>query len=121
MITDVRRRFQRFFVPFFARREGVDGKPTLFSVKEISIAGCFAVWDEARAGETIRFELPLSNGNWMPVNGKVVYRLSDGIGVKFVMPTQFEQELIAEVIRYQLKQAGLPDRNPFEESVINSA
>ncbi len=116
MVLQSRRRYQRFFVPFFARREGSNGKPTLFTIKEISVAGCFAVWDEnARAGEIIRFEMPLSNGNWMPVSAKVIYRLTDGVGTKFFEMTKFEQELIAEVIRYQLQQAGLPERDPFDE------
>jgi hypothetical protein len=69
-----------------------------------------AEWDESIfVGDILRFLVKLPNGNFLPLTGKVLYLFADnGIGVKFLDITQFEQELISQIISQNLEEQGLP-------------
>ena len=79
-------------------------------LQQISIGGCLAEWDEnIFTGEEFRLEIELPNGNRLPLRCKALYRFEDnGIGVKFIDITRFEQELIAQIISNNLAEEGLP-------------
>ncbi len=67
-------------------------------------------WDEnLLIGEEFRLLIQLPGKNFLPLTGKVLYRFTDyGIGVKFLDITQFEQELISQIIAQNLQEQGLP-------------
>ena len=77
---------------------------------QISIGGCLAEWDESvLVGDDLRLLIRLPNQNFLPLTGKALYRFVDnGIGVKFVEITQFEQELVSQIISQNLADQGLP-------------
>ena len=77
---------------------------------QISIGGCLVEWDEnLLIGEEFRLLIQLPGKNFLPLTGKVLYRFTDyGIGVKFLDITQFEQELISQIIAQNLQEQGLP-------------
>ncbi len=79
-------------------------------LQQISIGGCFTGWEEnIFTGEEFRMEIPLPNGNFLPLSCKAIYRFEDtGIGVKFLDITQFEQELISRIIASRLDEEGVP-------------
>lgn len=79
-------------------------------LQQISIGGCFTEWEEnIYTGDEFRLEIPLANGNKLPLRSKALYRFDDtGIGVQFVGITKFEQELIGKLIEKRLEDAGLP-------------
>jgi hypothetical protein len=68
-------------------------------------------------GDTFRLELPLPNGNWLPLQCKVLYKFEDyGIGAKFIDITRFEQELVGKIISVALEKEGLPMQiDPFAQ------
>ena len=77
---------------------------------QISIGGCLAEWDEnVLVGDEFRILIQLPHQNFLPLTGKALYRFVDnGIGVKFVEITQFEQELVSQTISQNLADQGLP-------------
>ena len=79
-------------------------------INQISIGGCLADWDESVfTGDEFRLELQLPNKNWLPLKCKVLYKFeNNGIGIKFLDITRFEQELIAKIITHSLEKEGLP-------------
>lgn len=79
-------------------------------IQQISVGGCFTEWDEGLlTGEEFRMEIDLPNGNRLPLICKVIYRFEDnGVGVKFVDLTKFEQELVSKIIAHHLDKEGLP-------------
>ena len=75
-------------------------------------------WDDAMlTGDFFRLEIQLPNGNWLPLNCKVLYKFEgNGIGVKFIEITKFEQELIGKIISESLEREGLPMQiDPFSQ------
>ena len=85
---------------------------------QISIGGCLIEWDESiEEGEEFRMEIRLPNKNWLPVQCKALYFVEgDGIGVQFQDITQFEQELIAEIMSENLAEEGIPMKvDPFSQ------
>lgn len=79
-------------------------------LQQISVGGCFTGWEEnIFVGDEFRMELPLPNGNFLPLQCKALYRFDHtGIGVKFLDITQFEQELISKIIAFRLEEEGVP-------------
>lgn len=79
-------------------------------LQQISVGGCLTEWDDHLfTGDEFRMEIALPNGNRLPLVCKVLYRFEDnGVGVKFVDLTKFEQELISKIISHRLDQEGLP-------------
>jgi hypothetical protein len=87
-------------------------------LQQISIGGCFTGWEEnIFTGDEFRMEIQMPNGNRIPLACKAVYRFENtGVGVKFTDITQFEQELVAKIIKEKLRSEGLPiDIDPFTE------
>lgn len=83
-------------------------QPTV--LQQISIGGCFTGWEEnIFAGDEFRIELPLPNGNRLPLSCRAVYRFENtGVGVRFQDMTAFEESLVAKVIMAKLHAEGLP-------------
>ena len=105
-----KRRFIRFSLDVPAIRCTNYGEKIETILHQISIGGCLAEWDEnILVGEEFRLLIQLPNGNWLPLSCKALYRFADnGIGVKFVNITQFEQELVSKIISQNLEVQGLP-------------
>lgn len=85
---------------------------------QISIGGCLIEWDETIAQDDIfRLEMQLPNKNWLPLECKAVYVVkNDSIGVQFQNITQFEQELVVEVMSKNLAEEGIPLKvDPFSQ------
>jgi PilZ domain len=114
-VSSETRQYIRFYITLQARRKifGAGISPVL--VKQISLGGCMVEWDEnVSIGDKIRIEVLLANGNWLPLIGKVLYRMPEnGLGIKFQEITQFEQEILADLIQKQMERRGLPYENPF--------
>lgn len=86
------------------------------TLQQISIGGCFTGWEEdLYIGDEFRLEIELPNGNYLPLHCKALYRFDHtGIGVKFIDITQFEQELISQIISHRLDREGVPMQvDPF--------
>ncbi len=105
-----KRRFIRFSLDVPAIRVTKYGEKQETLLHQISIGGCLAEWDEnVLVGEEFRLLVQLPNRNWLPLMCKALYRFSDnGIGVKFLNITQFEQELVSKIISQNLEIQGLP-------------
>jgi PilZ domain len=114
-VSNESRQFIRFSLTLQARRQVSSDRISPVLVKQISLGGCMVEWDEnAAIGEKLRIEILLSNGNWLPLIGKVLYRMPEnGLGIKFQEITQFEQELLANLIQKQMEKRGMPYENPF--------
>lgn len=109
------RRYIRFSLSFQARKPLEKEQFIPVKISQISIGGCLIDWDErVNVGESVRIELQLSNGNWLPLNCKVLYRMPESaLGVKFMEITKFEQELIAKEIEKSLATNNLAYESPF--------
>lgn len=95
-----------------------DGERLDTVLEQISVGGCFAGWEEnIFTGDDLRLEVWLQNGNRLPLACRTVYTFENtGIGLKFIDITQFEQSLVAGVIREKLRAEGLPmDTDPFTQ------
>lgn len=105
-----KRRFIRFSLDVPAIRFTKYGEKVETVLHQISIGGCLAEWDEnILVGEEFRLLVQLPNRNWLPLACKALYRFADnGIGVRFLSITQFEQELVSTVISQNLEIQGLP-------------
>jgi hypothetical protein len=111
-----KRRHIRFSLDIPAIRYTKYGEAMEIQLHQISIGGCLAEWDETiLVGEEFRLLIPLPNQNRLPLACKALYRFADnGIGVKFLNITQFEQELISKIISNSLETQGLPMQvDPF--------
>lgn len=86
---------------------------TLF---QISIGGCLIEWDDSiKIDEEFRLEIQLPNKNWLPLSCVALYIAEgDSVGIKFQDITQFEQELIVEIMSKTLANDGIPMKiDPF--------
>lgn len=111
-----KRRHIRFSLDIPAKRYTKYGEAVEIMLHQISVGGCLAEWDERiLVGEEFRLLIPLPNQNMLPLTCKTLYRFTDnGIGVKFLDITQFEQELISKIISQSLESQGLPMQiDPF--------
>lgn len=105
-----KRQFIRFSLDIPAIRFSRYGETVETTLHQISIGGCLAEWDEnVLIGDEFRILIRLPNQNFLPLSCKALYRFADnGIGVKFVDITQFEQELVSQIISQSLIDQGLP-------------
>lgn len=111
-----KRRHIRFSLDIPAVRYSKYGEATEILLHQISIGGCLAEWEEnILVGEEFRLLIRLPNQNWLPLTCKALYKFADnGIGVKFLNITQFEQELVSKIISANLETQGLPMQvDPF--------
>lgn len=104
------RKYIRFSLDIPAIRFSRYGEAVETILHQISIGGCLAEWDESvLIGDEFRVLIRLPNQNFLPLSCKALYRFADnGIGAKFVEITQFEQELVSQVISQNLEDQGLP-------------
>lgn len=109
-MTIQKRRFIRFSLDIPITRFTANGKPIQTFMRQVSVGGCLADWEETLfAGDEFRIEMDLPNRNKLPIMCKAIYRFNGkGIGVKFHDVSQFEQELIAQIISDHLENEGLP-------------
>jgi hypothetical protein len=108
----------RFSLDIPAIRFTKYGEAVETTLGQISIGGCLTEWDEnVFVGDEFRLLVQLPNKNFLPLMCKALYRFADnGIGAKFLNITQFEQELISEVISQNLEKQGLPLQvSPFAQ------
>ena len=112
------RRHIRFSLDIPAIRYTKYGEAVETMIRQISIGGCLAEWDEnVYVSDEFRMLIQLPNKNYLPLISKAVYKFADdGIGTKFLDITQFEQELLSKIISKTLENQGLPLQvDPFSE------
>lgn len=104
------RRFIRFSLDIPAIRQDENGERYPIVLHQISIGGCLTSWDDnVYTGDEFRVLLRLPSNNFLPLTCKALYKFAGtGIGAKFVEITEFEQELLADVISQTLEAEGLP-------------
>lgn len=104
------RRHIRFSLDIPALRQDENGERHQIVLHQISVGGCLTSWDDSiLTGDEFRVLLRLPNNNFLPLTCKALYKFSGtGIGAKFLEITEFEQELLAEVISQTLEAEGLP-------------
>lgn len=112
------RRHIRFSLDIPAIRYTKYGEAVETVISQISIGGCLAEWDEnVYVGDEYRLLIQLPNKNYLPLTCKALYKFeNNGIGTKFSDITQFEQELLAQIISHALEKQGLPMQvDPFAQ------
>lgn len=104
------RRHNRLAVDLPAYKLTKDGERVETLIYQISVGGCLIAWDEqVSRGDKFRMEVQLPNKNWLPLQCKIVYCFTDdAIGVQFEDITQFEQNLLVEVMSNKLTRDGIP-------------
>ncbi|HEX8368869.1 MAG TPA: PilZ domain-containing protein [Pyrinomonadaceae bacterium] len=104
------RRHIRFSLDIPAIRQDENGERHPIVLHQISVGGCLTSIDEnIYTGDEFRILLRLPNGNFLPLVCKALYKFAgSGIGAKFVEITEFEQQLLADVISQTLEAEGLP-------------
>lgn len=110
------RKYVRLTLDIPAFRITESGEKVATMLYQISIGGCFIEWDENIEKEKeFRLEIMLPNKNWLPLQCQALYFVKDdGIGIKFQNITQFEQELIAQIMSESLTEHGIPVKiDPF--------
>lgn len=116
-----KRQYIRFSLDIPAVRYTKFGEKQETLLHQISIGGCLAEWDEnVFTGDELRLEIQLPNKNWLPLKCKALYRFEhNGIGLKFIDITRFEQELVARIISNSLAEEGLPMQiDPFSQPPV---
>ena len=112
------RKHIRFSLDIPAIRYTKYGERQEILLRQISIGGCLLDWVEnIFAGDEFRLLIQLPNKNLLPLHCKALYKFEgDGIGVKFLDITRFEQELISKIISGNLAAEGLPLQvDPFQQ------
>lgn len=113
------RRFIRFALDIPVTLADEKGKKIKTMIRQISIGGCLLDVNDKTlskiSGDELRLEFTLRNKNKLPLMGNAVYTDNNKwTGIKFYEITQFEQELIADVIAEIIENEGLPlTVNPF--------
>lgn len=104
------RRHNRLAVDLPVFKFTKDGERLETLIYQISVGGCLIAWDDSISrGEKFRMEIQLPNGNWLPLSCKAVYCFSDdAIGVQFEDISQFEQDLLVEIMSNKLTREGIP-------------
>jgi hypothetical protein len=71
---------------------------------DISEGGCFIdTMGHAAVGESIDFKLLLPDGEWIPVQGEVVYELArTGFGVRFTKISDPDRERLKELLNTEV-------------------
>jgi hypothetical protein len=105
-----KRRFIRFSLDIPAVRYRKNGEIVKSYIYQVSIGGCLVELDDTIFnGDKFRIEVELPNKNFLPLVCKAIYKSpGKGIGAKFIELSQFEQELLGQVIIYKLESEGLP-------------
>ncbi|CAN5426266.1 hypothetical protein BH10ACI1_BH10ACI1_32850 [soil metagenome] len=105
-----KRQFIRFSLDIPAIRFTRYGEAVETVLHQISIGGGLVEWDESiLVGDEFRVLIQLPNGNFLPLMCRALYRFTNnGIGTRFIEITQFQQELISQVISQSLTDQGLP-------------
>ncbi len=103
------RRHIRITLDIPAFRISESGERNEIMIHQISVGGCLLGWEENfEKDEEFRIEIQLPNKNWLPLYCKILYMAkNDGLGTKFQSITQFEQELIAQIISKNLAENGI--------------
>jgi hypothetical protein len=116
-----RRSHQRYALTLTAEKTDENGLVTQIQILELSVGGCFLQWfSGAELGDNFRLKIPLESGNVLPVYCKVIYRFpNNGIGIKFVGLTRFEQDLIAELIFSHVRQEKLLNEKSLKVSAFS--
>src|SRR5687768_4921182 len=109
-MSATQRRHTRFSLEIPALIVSKHGERQETVLQQISIGGCFTGWEEnIFTGDEFRMEIPLPNGNRLPLACRAVYRFENtGVGVKFIDISQFEQSLVSKIITNKLAAEGLP-------------
>jgi c-di-GMP-binding flagellar brake protein YcgR len=96
-----RRRDERIALPLEAHYEALSGK-YVARLSDVSLGGCYVEsLAQVSVGETIRFEIQLPTGRWLPLQGEVVYHHPHlGFGVRFTDLSELEREMLASIIEY---------------------
>lgn len=104
------RQYIRFSLDLRVRIYDNYGQRREAGLTQVSIGGCFIDWDdEILVGDEFRMEMPLPDGNFLPLACKAIYRFEDmGIGIKFLDISQFEQQFISKIIEKRLEDEGVP-------------
>jgi c-di-GMP-binding flagellar brake protein YcgR len=98
-MTDERRKHKRAPIPVEVEWEGTTSNQ-LARTTDISEGGCFIdTMGRAQAGETINFKLLLPSGEWIAVQGQVVYELPrSGFGVRFTSVADSDRERLKALL-----------------------
>lgn len=110
------RRHNRLAVDLPVYRITKEGERVETLIYQIGVGGCLMAWDETlRRGEKFRMEIRLPNGNWLPLYCKSLYVFEDdAIGVQFADISQFEQDLLVEILSEKFNSEGIPfDFDPY--------
>lgn len=104
------RRYVRFSLDIPAVRRDDKWQKIKTLIHQISLGGCLISWsDDIFPGDDFRLEIPLPNGNYLPLQARALYKFpGKGIGAKFLDITEFEQKLLANIIINHLEKEGLP-------------
>lgn len=105
-----KRRYIRFSLDIPINRFTEDGNTVQTFMRQVSVGGCLTDWEESmNEGDEFRIEIQLPNKNKLPIQCKAIYKYTGrGMGIKFQDVSQFEQELIAQIISENLESEGLP-------------
>jgi c-di-GMP-binding flagellar brake protein YcgR len=98
-MTEEKRKHKRAPIPVEVLWEGaISNQPA--RTTDISEGGCFIdTMGGAAAGETINFKLLLPDGEWIAVQGEVVYELPHtGFGVRFTSITDSDRERLMALL-----------------------
>lgn len=110
------RRHNRLAVDLPVFRFTKDGERQETLIYQIGVGGCLIAWDETISqGDRFRMEIQLPNRNWLPLYCKALYVFTDdAIGVQFQDISQFEQDLLVEIMSNKLTRDGIPfDFDPY--------
>lgn len=104
------RRFIRFSLDIPAFRIKNNREPIQTFIRQVSIGGCMLEWDDTIfTGDQFRLEVELPNKNRLPLFCKALYKFpGKGVGAKFIEVSQFEQDLIGQIISQTLEKDGMP-------------
>ena len=95
----VARQYERVPVLLDVVWEGTAGKYEARTV-DISMGGCYVdTLGQSSVGETISFKAHLPSGQWVPLEGEVVYQQwPTGFGLRFTKLSEEAQNSIAQLV-----------------------
>jgi hypothetical protein len=98
-MAQISRTSERLLANLPVRWEGLSG--TLGArTEDISVSGCFVnTLSVATPGESIRLEIRLPSGDWLPVNAQVRSYLSGtGFGVEFTIVDVYQEVVLRRLL-----------------------
>ena len=101
-MTDEKRQYERLPVVVEVRWEG-GTRSSAARTTDISEGGCFVdTMSHAPVGEMINFKLLPPDGEWMVVQGQVIYELArTGFGVRFTKMSDADRERLKTLLAQQ--------------------